>query len=135
MVEIILLAAVSFAATNIDDILLNMNILLRDNPVALDTISSRFRYIMVDEYQDTNHAQYLLTALLAEGSGNICVVGDDDQSIYRFRGASPQIMLGFPKDFRFPKIPLESAYKQCGNSVVVPVIRRIAEQIKKVLEL
>ena len=70
-----------------DDILLNMNILLRDNGQALDDLSGRFDYIMVDEYQDTNYAQYLILKKLAEKHRNICGVGDDSQSIYAFRGA------------------------------------------------
>ena len=82
-----------------DDILLNMNILLRDNPVALETISGRFRYIMVDEYQDTNFAQYLILKKLSESHRNLCVVGDDSQSIYAFRGAKIENILNFKKDY------------------------------------
>ena len=82
-----------------DDILLNMNILLRDNPVALETISGRFRYIMVDEYQDTNFAQYLILKKLSENHRNLCVVGDDSQSIYAFRGAKIENILNFKKDY------------------------------------
>ena len=69
-----------------DDILLNMNILLRDFPAALESIASRFDYILVDEYQDTNYAQYLILKKLAQWHRNLCVVGDDSQSIYAFRG-------------------------------------------------
>ena len=82
-----------------DDILLNMNILLRDNPAALESISGRFRYIMVDEYQDTNFAQYLILKKLSQFHKNICVVGDDSQSIYAFRGAKIENILNFKKDY------------------------------------
>lgn len=82
-----------------DDILLNMNILLRDSPAALDSISGRFRYIMVDEYQDTNYAQYLILKKLGASHRNICVVGDDSQSIYAFRGAKIENILNFQKDY------------------------------------
>ena len=81
-----------------DDILLNMNILLRDNPAALETIAGRFRYIMVDEYQDTNFAQYLILKKLSQFHQNLCVVGDDSQSIYAFRGAKIENILNFKKD-------------------------------------
>ena len=82
-----------------DDILLNMNYLLRDNPEALQSIAGRFTHIMVDEYQDTNAAQYLILKKLAQFSRNICVVGDDSQSIYAFRGARIENILNFKKDY------------------------------------
>ena len=82
-----------------DDILLNMNILLRDCPQALDAIADRFLYIMVDEYQDTNFSQYLILKKLSAGHRNICVVGDDSQSIYAFRGAKIENILNFKKDY------------------------------------
>ena len=82
-----------------DDILLNMNILLRDNPEAFESIAGRFDYIMVDEYQDTNFAQYLILKKLSQKHGNICVVGDDSQSIYAFRGAKIENILNFKKDY------------------------------------
>ena len=78
-----------------DDILLNMNILLRDNPEALESISSRFDYILVDEYQDTNYAQYVILKKLSAARRDICVVGDDSQSIYAFRGAKIENILNF----------------------------------------
>lgn len=83
-----------------DDILFEMNILLKDNAEALVEISSRFRYILVDEYQDTNRAQYLILRKLAAPHGNICVVGDDSQSIYAFRGARIENILNFRKDYK-----------------------------------
>ena len=82
-----------------DDILLNMNILLRDNPQALESVAGRFKYIMVDEYQDTNFAQYLILKKLSQFHKNICVVGDDSQSIYAFRGAKIENILNFKKDY------------------------------------
>ena len=82
-----------------DDILLNMNILLRDNPEALESIAGRFDYIMVDEYQDTNFSQYLILKKLGQFHKNICVVGDDSQSIYAFRGAKIENILNFKKDY------------------------------------
>ena len=82
-----------------DDILLNMNYLLRDNPEALADIADRFAYIMVDEYQDTNKAQYIILRRLSNFRRNICVVGDDSQSIYAFRGAKIENILNFKKDY------------------------------------
>ena len=82
-----------------DDILLNMNILLRDNAAAREEIASRFSYILVDEYQDTNYAQYLILKVLARPHRNLCVVGDDSQSIYAFRGAKIENILNFKKDY------------------------------------
>lgn len=82
-----------------DDILFEMNILFRDSPAALEEISARFDYILVDEYQDTNRAQYLILRKLARRHGNICVVGDDSQSIYAFRGARIENILNFQKDY------------------------------------
>jgi DNA helicase-2/ATP-dependent DNA helicase PcrA len=78
-----------------DDIIFKTVELLRSFPDVLHYYQRKFRYILVDEYQDTNHLQYLLTSLLAGGFGNICVVGDDDQSIYRFRGATIENILSF----------------------------------------
>ena len=82
-----------------DDILLNMNVLLRDDPAALESIAGRFDYIMVDEYQDTNLSQYLILKKLSQFHKNICVVGDDSQSIYAFRGAKIENILNFKKDY------------------------------------
>ncbi len=82
-----------------DDILVNMNILLRDNKEALEEISARFDHIMVDEYQDTNYSQYLIIKKLSQRTRNICVVGDDSQSIYAFRGARIENILSFRKDY------------------------------------
>ena len=101
-----------------DDILVNMNILLRDNPQALQSIASRFSYMMVDEYQDTNYAQYLIIKKLAQGHRNICVVGDDSQSIYAFRGAQIQNILNFKKDYPECRLfRLERNYRSTPNIV------------------
>ena len=101
-----------------DDILVNMNILLRDNPEALKNISSRFSHIMVDEYQDTNKAQYLIIRKLAEAHHNVCVVGDDSQSIYAFRGAQIQNILNFKQDYPECKLfRLERNYRSTRNIV------------------
>ena len=101
-----------------DDILLNMNILLRDNPAALESISGRFQYIMVDEYQDTNYAQYLILKKLSAVHRNICVVGDDSQSIYAFRGAKIENILNFQKDYPENRIfRLEQNYRSTRTIV------------------
>ena len=101
-----------------DDILLYMNILLRGNPDALASIAGRFDAIMVDEYQDTNMAQYLILKKLAAGHRNLCVVGDDSQSIYAFRGAKIENILNFRKDFPEAKtFRLECNYRSTQNIV------------------
>lgn len=101
-----------------DDILVNMNVLLRDNHDALREISSRFSHIMVDEYQDTNFAQYLIIKKLAEAHRNICVVGDDSQSIYAFRGAKIENILNFKKDYPESRLfRLERNYRSTQNIV------------------
>ena len=101
-----------------DDILLNMNILLRDNPEAKASILSRFDYILVDEYQDTNFAQYLILKNLGQVHRNICVVGDDSQSIYAFRGAKIENILNFKKDYPDCKVfRLERNYRSTANIV------------------
>ena len=101
-----------------DDILVNMNILLRDNREALEEIAGRFSYIMVDEYQDTNYAQYLILKKLSSGHRNLCVVGDDSQSIYAFRGAQIQNILKFKEDYPDAEIiRLERNYRSTRNIV------------------
>ena len=101
-----------------DDILLNMNILLRDNPEARESIASRFDFILVDEYQDTNYAQYVILKKLAEPHHNVCVVGDDSQSIYAFRGAKIENILNFKKDYPDCKVfRLERNYRSTASIV------------------
>ena len=118
-----------------DDILLNMNILLRDNPQALETIAGRFRYIMVDEYQDTNFAQYLILKKLSQFHQNLCVVGDDSQSIYAFRGAKIENILNFKKDYPQHNIfRLEQNYRstrtivEAANSLIARNAARIPKE-------
>ena len=101
-----------------DDILLYMNILLKQSPDALASISERFDAILVDEYQDTNNAQYLILKKLAAVHRNLCVVGDDSQSIYAFRGAKIENILNFKKDFPEAKtFRLERNYRSTRNIV------------------
>ena len=99
-------------AMDFDDIIVNTVKLLETNEEVRRYYQRRFRYIMVDEYQDTNHAQFRLTQLLSAGSNNLCVVGDDDQSIYRFRGATIENILSFEQTFKGAKlIRLEQNYR------------------------
>ena len=99
-------------AMDFDDIIVNTVKLLEDFGDVREYYQRRFRYIMVDEYQDTNHAQFKLTQLLAGGYENLCVVGDDDQSIYRFRGATIENIMGFEFQYRNAKlIRLEQNYR------------------------
>ena len=118
-----------------DDILLNMNILLRDNQEAFESIAGRFDYIMVDEYQDTNFAQYLILKKLSQKHGNICVVGDDSQSIYAFRGAKIENILNFKKDYPNHHIfRLEQNYRStqvivnAANSLIAKNSARIPKE-------
>jgi len=98
-----------------DDLILLTVRLFKENPEILKRYQRRFRYVLVDEYQDTNNLQYLLTAALAGGYGNICVVGDDDQSIYKFRGATIENILSFEKQFKNARvIRLEQNYRSTG---------------------
>jgi len=98
-----------------DDLILLTVRLFKENPDVLDRYQRKFRYVLVDEYQDTNNLQYRLTAYLAGGHGNICVVGDDDQSIYKFRGATIENILSFEKQFKNARvIRLEQNYRSTG---------------------
>jgi len=100
------------AALDFDDILFYAVKLLKDNPEILEFYRGKFEYILVDEYQDTNHAQYTIIEMLAKKHQNLCVVGDDDQSIYAFRGANIQNILDFEKDFKnCVVIKLEQNYR------------------------
>ena len=101
-----------------DDVLLNMNILLRDSPKSYEEIADMFRYILVDEYQDTNMAQYIILRKLSAFHKNICVVGDDSQSIYGFRGARVENILNFQKDYPGCRIfRLEQNYRSTQTIV------------------
>lgn len=112
-------------ALDFDDLLLVAVKLLQENQDVLEKYSHRFRYIMIDEYQDTNHAQYTLASLLASKWNNLCVVGDVDQSIYAWRGADIQNILDFEKDYPNAKlIKLEQNYRstktilEAANAVI-----------------
>ena len=103
-------------AMDFDDLLVNTVRLFQKCPDVLEYYQNRFRYIMVDEYQDTNHAQYEFVNLLAQKSGNLCVVGDDDQSIYKFRGATIENIMNFEEDFPGAKVVrLEQNYRSTQN--------------------
>ena len=123
-------------AVDFDDIILLTVKLLQENEDIRTYYQRKFRYVLVDEYQDTNHAQYLLTSLLSGGYENICVVGDDDQSIYRFRGATIDNILNFEKQYRGSRvIRLEQNYRstqsilQAANAVIAHNIGRKGKQL------
>ncbi len=106
----------SASALDFDDIIYHTVTLLKQEPEVLEYYQKKFRYVLVDEYQDTNHLQYLLTGLLAGGYRNLCVVGDDDQSIYRFRGANIENILNFEKQYEEARvIRLEQNYRSTQN--------------------
>ena len=103
-------------AVDFDDLIFFTVKILKENEDILSIYQNKFRYIMVDEYQDTSTAQYMLISLLASGYRNICVVGDDDQSIYKFRGANIRNILDFEKEFNDAKIiKLEQNYRSTKN--------------------
>lgn len=121
-------------AMDFDDLLYKTNVLLRDFPDVLHFYQQKFKYILVDEYQDTNYSQYLIVKKLAAVNENICVVGDDAQSIYSFRGANIQNILNFKKDYPDYKLyKLEQNYRSTKNIVDAAnsVISRNIDQIKK----
>ncbi|MCQ2308748.1 MAG: UvrD-helicase domain-containing protein [Bacteroidales bacterium] len=121
-------------AMDFDDILFNTNVLLRDFPEILFKYQRHFEYILVDEYQDTNYAQYLIIRRIAAMRENICVVGDDAQSIYSFRGANIQNILNFKVDYPGHKlIRLEQNYRSTKTIVNAAnsVIANNKDQIKK----
>ncbi len=103
-------------AMDFDDIIFYTVKLLQENDDVREYYQNKFKYVLVDEYQDTNHAQFVLTKLLSEGYNNICVVGDDDQSIYKFRGATIENILSFEKNFKNAQtIRLEQNYRSTQN--------------------
>ena len=121
-------------AMDFDDLLYNMNVLLRDFPDVLLKYQERFRHILVDEYQDTNFSQYLIIKKMAARYQNICVVGDDAQSIYAFRGANIQNILNFKRDYPDVRLfKLEQNYRSTQNIVNAAnsIISNNKEQIKK----
>ena len=106
------------SAMDFDDLLLKTNELLNRFPEVLNKYQNRFKYIHVDEYQDTNHSQYLIVKALADKFENICVVGDDAQSIYGFRGANIENILSFQKDYTNSSVyRLEQNYRSTQNIV------------------
>lgn len=123
-------------AMDFDDLLVKPIELFEEHPDILDKYQDRFKYILIDEYQDTNHAQYKVTKMLAEKYKNICVVGDDAQSIYSFRGADITNILSFQEDYENAKqVPLEQNYRstrsilQCADSI----IKKNKKQLEKTL--
>jgi DNA helicase-2/ATP-dependent DNA helicase PcrA len=121
-------------AMDFDDLLFKTNELLRNYPEVLNKYQHKFKYLMVDEYQDTNFSQYLIVKRLAAVSENLCVVGDDAQSIYAFRGANIQNILNFEKDYPDLKVfKLEQNYRSTQNIVNVAnsIIANNKDQLKK----
>lgn len=123
-------------AMDFDDLLLYMNILLRDHPEIARKYGDQFQYILVDEYQDTNYSQYLIVKKLADIRRNICVVGDDSQSIYSFRGARIENILRFQQDYPEARIfKLEQNYRstrtivEAANSVIENNSRKLPKHL------
>jgi DNA helicase-2/ATP-dependent DNA helicase PcrA len=123
-------------AMDFDDLLLRTNLLFRDNPEILAKYQNRFDYVLVDEYQDTNYAQYLIVKKLAARHNNICVVGDDAQSIYSFRGARIENILNFKTDYPEHKIfKLEQNYRStqtivnAANSIIAKNKKQIPKTV------
>ncbi|CAN5133417.1 3'-5' exonuclease [soil metagenome] len=123
-------------AMDFDDLLIKPIELFEEHPDVLEKYQDRFKHIFIDEYQDTNHAQYKMTKMLAQKYQNICVVGDDAQSIYSFRGADISNILNFKNDYdKAQQIPLEQNYRstkhilQCADSI----IKNNNKQLKKTL--
>ena len=122
-------------AMDFDDLLLQTNILFRDHPEVLAKYQERFQYVLVDEYQDTNNAQYIIVRRLAQYHSRICVVGDDAQSIYSFRGAKIENILSFQRDYPEAKVfKLEQNYRStqtivdAANSVIDHNSRRLKKK-------
>ena len=122
-------------AMDFDDLLLQTNILLRDCPDVLERYQEQFKYILVDEYQDTNYAQYIIVRRLSQHHGKVCVVRDDAQSIYSFRGAKIENILSFQRDYPEAKVfKLEQNYRstrtivEAANSVIVHNSRRMEKR-------
>ena len=122
-------------AMDFDDLLLQTNILLRDAPEVLEQYQNQFKYLLVDEYQDTNMAQYIIVRRLALKHSNVCVVGDDAQSIYAFRGAKIENILSFQRDYPTTKVyKLEQNYRstqtivEAANSLIAHNSRRLEKR-------
>jgi DNA helicase-2/ATP-dependent DNA helicase PcrA len=124
----------SAGVMDFDDLLLFTNVLFRDHPDVLQKYRNKFKYVLVDEYQDTNYAQYLIIKKLTEEHHNLCVVGDDAQSIYSFRGAKIENILNFQRDFPECRVfKLEQNYRSTQNIVNAAnsVIEKNSGQLKK----
>lgn len=124
------------AAMDFDDLLFNMNVLLRDEPEVLYRLQQKFSYILVDEYQDTNYSQYLIVKKLAAQHESVCVVGDDAQSIYGFRGANIENILQLKNDYQELKVfKMEQNYRSTKTIVNAAnsVIGHNKDQIEKVI--
>ncbi|MDX9847226.1 MAG: 3'-5' exonuclease [Tenuifilaceae bacterium] len=122
------------SAMDFDDLLMNTNILFRDFPDVLAKYQNKFRYLLVDEYQDTNYSQYLIVKKLAASHNNVCVVGDDAQSIYSFRGAKIENILNFRNDYpNYKLFKLEQNYRSTQTIVNAAnsVIAKNKKQIQK----
>lgn len=123
-------------AMDFDDLLINTVKLFEENEDVLLKYQNKFRYVMVDEYQDTNYVQYLFIKMIAKGHNNICVVGDDDQCIYEWRGADISNILNFERDFCGTKtVKLEQNYRSCANIIEAAhsVIKKNARRKNKKL--
>ena len=121
-------------AMDFDDLLFNTNVLFRDHPAVLDKYQRKFKHVMVDEFQDTNVSQYLIVKKLSAMSNNLCVVGDDAQSIYAFRGANIENILNLSKDYpTITTIKLEENYRSTNTIVQAAnsVIAKNKAQLKK----
>lgn len=117
-------------ALDFDDIIFLTVKILRENTDVAEKYQARFQYILVDEYQDTNNSQYELISIIARGYGNVCVVGDDDQSIYKFRGANVNNILGFESDYKdAKKIMLEQNYR--STDVILDAANAVIDNNKK----
>lgn len=123
-------------AMDFDDLLMNTNILFRDHPAVLESYQERFKYILVDEYQDTNYSQYLIIKRLSEKHRNLCVVGDDAQSIYSFRGARIENILNFRNDYPgYALYKLERNYRStktivnAANSIIIHNKGQISKKV------
>lgn len=123
-------------AMDFDDLLVKPIELFEEHPEVLEQYQDRFKYILIDEYQDTNHAQYKVTKMLADKYNNICVVGDDAQSIYSFRGADISNILNFKEDYENAKqVPLEQNYRSSKSILLCAdsIIKKNSNQLDKTL--
>lgn len=118
-------------AMDFDDLILQTVILLRDNERVRSYCQNKFRFVLVDEYQDTNHAQYLLMKYIADGSRNVMVVGDDDQSIYKFRGAAVENILNFDKQYPDAKIILLEQNYRSTKSIITAANALISQNLSR----